>query len=72
MSGFVFSNILYALIPSQLTVERLTVAPFSSIQDLLLSDFNIYSSATLRQLMLVCQSHQNLSRKKINVWMNEK
>jgi hypothetical protein len=51
--NFIFSNIFIAIIPSQLTAERLTFAPFSSIHELLLSDFNIYSTDAMRQQMLV-------------------
>jgi hypothetical protein len=63
----VFSNTFNAIIPSQLTVERMTIAPFSSIEELLLSDFNIYSSAAMRQLMLVRQLRQTFKKSPVAV-----
>jgi hypothetical protein len=51
--GIVLPSIFNAMIPSLLTIERPAVAPFSTIQEFLLSDFQIYSTAAVRELLLV-------------------
>ncbi|OQV18371.1 hypothetical protein BV898_07574 [Hypsibius exemplaris] len=51
-SSFIFQSTVNIMLPSQLTVGPLTTAPFSSLQQLLLSDFVVRSTVGMQEQLL--------------------